>query len=346
MACDFVVKKYLPIIAEAEHPSLYKELLERFCHEARLLFRLNHPNIVRVFNYFDYQEMGTSYILMEYVLGQNILSYLKENPEAADRVFEDVIDGFSHLENQGVLHRDIRPDNILVSAAGEAKIIDFGFGKVVNSDESEPNFKSISLNWWCATPPEFNDRLYDFQTEVYFVGKIFEKAISEHQLDSFKYKTLTERMCDFDRSRRFASFADVKRLVTEGRFQEISFSREEVKAYREFSKELMEIFISIKLDAKYERDAGKVLAKLQKLYRSNMLEEQLAKPSSLGLIFLNGGFTYNTRAEVYTETILNFSNLLHRLSDTKKNIVIENLIGRLDAVDRENPGPLDDESPF
>ena len=74
-----------------------------------------------------------------------------------------------------MLHRDIRAGNLLVDNDGQLKIIDLGFGKQVNT--SLDFDKSITLNWWCATPDEFRFKRYDFGTEVYFVGKLFEQLI-------------------------------------------------------------------------------------------------------------------------------------------------------------------------
>jgi len=76
------------------------------------------------------------------------------------------------------LHRDIRPANILVDNSGTVKIIDLGFGKQIRATKDFD--KSLSLNWWCAVPKEFGLGLYDFSTEVYFVGKLFEDLITHH----------------------------------------------------------------------------------------------------------------------------------------------------------------------
>ncbi len=266
MDADFVAKKYLPIISEEENPGLFLDLLGRFRDEARILFRLNHPNVVRVFNYFDYSEYKTSYIVMEYVSGLELLDYLKKNPANADRVFEGVVDGFTHLQARGVLHRDIRPANILIDETSTPKIIDFGFGKEIGLGQREDDRKSISLNWWCETPPEFADNIYDFQTEVYFVGKLFQLAIQECGLSDFKYRLLLISMCESDRSRRTQSFEDVKRSINEGKFAELSFSDGEVETYRNFAGELSEVVSSIQSDARFDRDPTKVLVKLEALY--------------------------------------------------------------------------------
>lgn len=346
MDADFVAKKYLPVISEKEDPALFSELLGRFRDEARILFRLNHPNVVRVFNYFDYSEYKTSYILMEYVSGLELLDYLKQNPANADRVFEGVVDGFAHLQLRGVLHRDIRPANILIEESGAPKIIDFGFGKEIDLEQSADDRKSISLNWWCETPPEFADSIYDFQTEVYFVGKLFQLAIQECGLSDFKYRLLLVSMCDPDRVSRTGSFEDVKRSINEGKFSELSFSDGEIDTYRKFAGALSEVVSSIRSDARFDRDPGKVLGKLEELYRKTMLEEKLAAPNKLVSVFVLGAFRYWTSTEIEVETLLKFIELLRGLSEEKRSIVLENLILRLEASERTEPKLEDDDIPF
>ena len=309
MGTDLVAKKYRPFFQEGEDDALYAELLNRFRDEARILFRLNHPNIVRVFNYYDYPEIKTAYIVMEYIEGSELLDFLNDNPFAAERVFEGIVDGFSHLQDEGVLHRDIRPANILVRPSGTPKIINFGFGKALEKEGVSDDPKSISLNWWCETPPDFVDGIYDFQTEVYFVGKLFEKALSDGGLTEFKYKLLVGRMCEPDRQLRIDSFQQIQTQISLGKFDELAFSEPEISTYREF--------------------AG-----------------QLSAPNKLAGVFIHGAFSYWKNSEIQVSTIQRFITLLRGLTEEKKGIVIENLTARLDASERTDPPYLGDEIPF
>src|SRR5690606_15658456 len=121
--------KYSPFYPE--HKDLY---FNYFLDEIKLLHKIYHKNIVRVFNYYLYPEQMTGYILMEFVKGQNIDEYISENPDRLSDLFVQIINGFTYLEENKILHRDIRPDNILVTVDGVTKIIDFGFGKLIDFD--------------------------------------------------------------------------------------------------------------------------------------------------------------------------------------------------------------------
>lgn len=137
---SFVCKKYSPYYKE--HRDAF---FKNFVDEIKILHKLYHRNIVRVFNYYLYPEQKTGYILMEYIQGEDIKGYLQNNPHRLNDIFVQIINGFNYLELNGILHRDIRPENILVSDDGFVKIIDFGFGKEINFDEDFD--KSITLNW-------------------------------------------------------------------------------------------------------------------------------------------------------------------------------------------------------
>jgi serine/threonine-protein kinase len=345
MNCDFVAKKYSPIVSPIDEPKLFDELLSRFRDEARILFQLNHPNIVRVFNYFDYREHQTSYIVMEYVAGTDIMTYLARNPANADKVFEGVIDGFSHLEKSQILHRDIRPQNILVDSDGVAKIIDFGFGKQI-TDTSTDDGKSISLNWWCETPPEFSDGRYDFQTEIYFIGKLFQKVIEDCDLTDFKYLSIVRQMIEGDRNKRPQDFNEIQRSVIEGKFSELSFSDDEVETYRYFASNFLNVISTLGADVALERDISKIIARLETLYRKTMLEVNIVCPNDLIRIFVSGSYKYWSKRQPPVSALRDFLQLLKGLSEEKKSIVIENLVVRLESIEKTTPDPDDDEVPF
>lgn len=213
---DFVCKKYQPY-----DETVRQELFAAFVREIKLLHRLHHANVVRVFNYYLYPDQYTGYILMEFVDGTDIQEYLAANPEKTNELFLQAISGFKYLEDAGILHRDIRPANLMVAADGVLKIIDLGFGKrVTKSADFE---KSISLNWWCEPPADFDDSRYDFTTEVYFVGKLFEKLIRENNIEHFHYTDLLRQMCERNPDHRIGGFSVLAQKIRADQFSEISF---------------------------------------------------------------------------------------------------------------------------
>ena len=114
----FVAKKYEPYIEQDR-----KEFYDSFLREIKIMYKLNHKNVVRIYNYYAYESYYTGYILMEYIDGQPLDEYLEEvytliDDKAPDDLFIQLIDGFAYIEKQGIIHRDIREGNILVTKDG------------------------------------------------------------------------------------------------------------------------------------------------------------------------------------------------------------------------------------
>lgn len=336
----FVCKKYSPY-EESEREALFKN----FVREIKLLHLLQHNNLVRVFNYYLYPDKFFGYILMEFVDGKDIEDFTAEFPDKLNDLFNQAIEGFSYLERSGVLHRDIRPGNLLVSNDGQLKIIDLGFGKQVNT--SLDFDKSITLNWWCATPDEFRFKRYDFTTEVYFVGKLFEQLIQSNNISQFKYTDALRRMCEPDPDRRIKSFAEIDRAIRSELITETEFSDEEIETYRTFARALMSITSKIAQSAKYLIDLSKIQSKLGEIYRSSMLEYAIPDAHRIIGCFVEGGYYYKANQTMLTETVRDFARLLKSCGPEQARVIIANLDTRLDTVKRYDPDEIQDEDiPF
>ena len=335
----FVCKKYAPY-SESEREALYAS----FVREIKLLHQVLHPNVVRVFNYFLYPHIHAGYILMEFVDGVNIEDYVRNHPEDINELFEQAISGFAYLESAGILHRDIRPGNVMVDLEGRLKIIDLGFGKHVKGPIDFD--KSITLNWWCQPPNEFNNGKYDFATEVYFVGKLFERIIAENWIVDFNFRNVLGQMCQYEPSVRIESFLDVERVIKSSQLSELSFSDEELEIYRRFSNAIAGQIAKIENGAQYANDPERIQAQLSDAYRSVMLEEFVPDAALLLRIFVTGTYYYK-KAGFLTETVRDFVRLLKSLGPEKVRILIANLHTRLDAVPRYDKDFIsDDDVPF
>ncbi|MBU4058040.1 protein kinase family protein, partial [bacterium] len=224
---DFVCKKYKPLKGIPK-----EEYFKNFINEIKLMHLLHHNNIVRVFNYYLYPEYSTGYIVMEHIEGKEIDKYLEEYPENLNSIFEQTISGFAYLEENNILHRDIRPSNIMIDINNNVKIIDFGFGKQLNF--SEDNQKSISLNWWGGEiPNDFKKNRYDFKTEIFFIAKLFQKIIETID-SSFKYESLLLNMSKIDDLERIDSFQTVLKQIKENTNTIDLFNYEEKNIYQNF----------------------------------------------------------------------------------------------------------------
>ena len=111
----------------------------RFLDEARLVARLDHPNIVRVHRYFE--ANNTAYIVMDYVEGESLAAVLKKHgtlaPPQWRRWIEPLLDGLEHVHRRDYLHRDIKPENIVIRAMdGQPVLIDFGAARSAAAEKT------------------------------------------------------------------------------------------------------------------------------------------------------------------------------------------------------------------
>lgn len=339
----FACKKYSPAIS-----SMRQELYNSFVREIKLLHLINHRNIVRVFNYYLFPEKLAGYILMEYIQGASIDKYLADNPDDVNEVFNQTIEGFAHLEERRVLHRDIRVANILTTESGTVKIIDLGFGKRTSAVEDFD--KSVSLNWWCEKPLEFDEAIYDFSTEVYFVGKLFERLIADLSIHGFKHGAVLQKMCARDPESRISSFADVRKTILSSDLQVVAFNRAELDVYRNFSTEFTASIWKLEKGIRYRSTPEEVLHCLEECFKKVMLEQFIQDPAIIIACFAESGFRYYRSqggAKMLVVRLKQFIDLLRSVSYEKRNIILANLQTRLDGLERfEKNGHGDDDIPF
>lgn len=328
----FVCKKYSPY-----YKSDKEKYFKNFVDEIKILHSLFHLNVVRVFNYYLYPESHTGYILMEYINGVQIYDFIKNNPERINSVFTQTVDGFRYLEENNILHRDIRPDNILVSEKGVVRIIDFGFGKKIEFGDTYD--KSISLNWRYSIPSEFSLELYDFKTEVYFVGKLFEEIIIENDIKNFTYPQILNKMINPRYHERIHSFFDVSREILSDSSSSIEFTNDEKQIYQIFAGRLEDIFSKICDDSEYISNLDTIIMDLETIYRNSILEDEIQNPNKIASCFIKGQYFYNKNTKLNLVTLESFIHMLKSVSFDKKKMILNNLWQRLDKIKRYSKEP-------
>ncbi len=338
----FVCKKYYP------YDELHrKELFDKFIREIKLLHQLHHLNVVRVFNYFLYPENYTGYILMEFIDGTEVSTYLSKNPEKVADVFLQTLNGFEHLEQSNILHRDIRPGNLMVTNEGVVKIIDLGFGKLIS--DTKDFDKSVSLNWWCEVPAEFKSSHYDFTTDVYFIGKLFEKIIRENSISHFPYNDALRKMCIYEPSQRTKSFSLILKEIRNDQFPEIDFTDSEIAAYRNFSYSMHNHISQIDNKATYIDDISRIERNLKNAYGNFMLEESVPDCAVVIRCFIDGIYYYN-KSGFSVSTVKKFLDLIRSCTSERSQILLANLHTRLDTIERYDTeywsSPESDDVPF
>lgn len=315
---EFICKKYAPI-SGVPNELYYKN----FIIEIKLLHLLHHKNIVRIFNYYLYPNQFTGYIIMEFIEGQEIDEYLEKYPENINTIFEQVIDGFSYLEENSILHRDIRPSNIMVDNNHNVKIIDFGFGKQQEFIYDEE--KSISLNWWGGEKPDdFKNNIYNFKTEIFFIGRLFKNIINKMNC-SFNYEIILNRMIESNPINRIDSF---KEIIREMRKEENNiiklFEYSEKNTYLKFAKCFSDSLSSREENSKIIMNTNLIIKDLELLQKRTLLEEYI-NPKNILTIFISGSYKYLKNKTFPIQVFEEFLNLFKSTSLEKQNIILYNL---------------------
>lgn len=322
----FACKKYIlsPFAEDGDFFQYFKD-------EIKLLHLLYHRNVVRVFNYYLYPQCNTGYIIMEYVQGEKIDKYVADNPHTIDSLFEQVVEAFISIHNVGVMHRDIKPSNILVTRDGILKVIDFGLGKKVDID-SLPESNSLSLAGMYERPNDY--RTYSFKTEVYFVGQLFLGLLKDHQIQNFKFYHIIERMCAKDPKDRIPSFIDVYNEMKTVEASTYDFDEEEKFVYRAFADSCLRILSTVDSDSTYRMDVEEVIRQLEQCLQDSSLEEEVQDSYQLISSFIVGRYNLSTRLKCPVSVLEDFIHLLKSNSVVKRKIILSNLWGRLNQIDR------------
>lgn len=160
---------------------------ERFAREARALARLNHPNIVAVYD-FGRSTDGLCYFVMEYVDGLNLRQALQAGgiePRQALAIVPQICDALAFAHEEGVVHRDIKPENILIDKRGRVKIADFGLAKLMAGDGRESSTASLTgtqqvMGTLRYMAPEQMERTkaVDHRADIYSLGVVFYELLT------------------------------------------------------------------------------------------------------------------------------------------------------------------------
>jgi serine/threonine protein kinase len=154
---------------------------QRFAREARLAGGLDHPNIVRIYD-FHQTEGEPSFIVQEFLDGEDLadrLSRREQTPFPEElRILEEITCGLSHAHSQGVVHRDIKPGNIRLLSDGRVKILDFGIAKAADSSRAmtRPGATIGSLGY--MAPEQIEGGSVDRRTDLFAFGIVAYEVFS------------------------------------------------------------------------------------------------------------------------------------------------------------------------
>jgi len=159
-----------------------KEFRMRFMHEAQAAGRLHHPGIVAIFDVGENPQNHNPYIVMEYVAGEPLNRILKREKKlslpTALQLTEEIAEALDYAHAQGVIHRDVKPGNILVTGEGHAKIADFGIAKLNLAHFTVPG-RVLGTPAYMA-PEQLSGEGVDGRSDLFSLGVILYAMVTGH----------------------------------------------------------------------------------------------------------------------------------------------------------------------
>lgn len=184
-----LMKRAVAIKVLLPHLIKSQQALKRFQQEARAASSLNHPNVMTVFD-FGMTDDGLPYLVMDFLEGTSLSATLQELHylpiERALRIFVQVCEGLAHAHEKGVIHRDIKPNNLmLVNFIGQSdfvKIVDFGIAKIATPSEGEgeelTQTGEIFGSPMYMSPEQCRGKELDARSDIYSTGCVLYRCLT------------------------------------------------------------------------------------------------------------------------------------------------------------------------
>jgi serine/threonine protein kinase len=177
-----------------------QEFRERFVREAQTAGILSHPNIVTIHDIGEDPDTRTSYIAMEYIEGKNIKMLLGEKTKFPfDQVCEivaEVADALDYAHRKGIIHRDVKPANIIITTDGKVKITDFGIAKIASSNLTTTGQFLGTPNY--MSPEQVSGSPVDGRSDLFSLGVVLYEMLTSRKpfqgdnLTAISYKIVHE----------------------------------------------------------------------------------------------------------------------------------------------------------
>ena len=180
-AHDPILNRYVAIKTMSAAIGTDDELRKRFLREAQSAARLNHPNIITLFDFGE--DQGKIYMAMELLEGQDLKDLIASQSinQLEDKLgyMEQICDGLAFAHMQDVVHRDLKPANIHVQPNGQIKIMDFGLARLGTSEMTRTGMVMGTPHY--MSPEQVKGKRADSRSDIFSLGAVFYELLTGHK---------------------------------------------------------------------------------------------------------------------------------------------------------------------
>jgi len=176
---DMMLEREVAIKALRPEFTSQPQIAERFRSEAVTLAKLNHPNIATLHTFF---RQGEEYFMvMEFVRGETLDSLLRKHgampPDYAISLFRQALEGIGHAHTHGIIHRDVKPANMMLTASGQLKVMDFGIARVLGTSRLTRQGNIVgTIDYMSPEAIQGND--VDSRADIYSLGILLYEMVT------------------------------------------------------------------------------------------------------------------------------------------------------------------------
>ncbi len=179
-AHDLLLNRFVALKILYPELSVDRTFVERFRREAQAAANLSHPNIVPIFDWGE--ENGTYFIVMELIEGTSLAELLRNSrtlsPAKSAQVCAQVASALGYAHRQGVVHRDVKPGNILLTDDQQVKVTDFGIAQAMSTEDNLTMAGSVMGTATYFSPEQAEGALVDGRSDVYSLGVVLYELLA------------------------------------------------------------------------------------------------------------------------------------------------------------------------